>query len=109
MCIASLSFLANCFGCRTSHPRSEVHEYIHHVLETGEHGPCHHILCDLPTLNDTIQQHAERIGIAAYIIIWGHILKHNRYQLNKSAMKSKRSLLKIDSDQTNPTLPSITI
>lgn len=43
--------------------RSELHEYIHSVLERDDHGRYRHIACDLSTLNDAIQQHAERIAL----------------------------------------------
>ena len=51
------------FRRRSTSSQNDPHSYIHGVLERGDHGPHRHISFDLATLNDAIQQYAERIGI----------------------------------------------
>jgi hypothetical protein len=65
MCLTSCACLTNpCswFGRPYGSSGSEAHDYIYSVLERGDHGRNRHIDCDRATLNDAIQQHAERIG-----------------------------------------------
>jgi hypothetical protein len=40
----------------------QLHDYIHNVLETGDHGPHRHIIVDKATLNDAIDKHRPRIA-----------------------------------------------
>jgi hypothetical protein len=42
-----------------------LHDYIHNVLEKGDHGDYRHLSFDLPTLNEVIDKHAERIGTSS--------------------------------------------
>jgi len=65
MCLTSCACLTNpCswFGRPYGSSGSEAHDYIYSVLERGDHGRNRHIDCDRATLNDAIQQHAERIA-----------------------------------------------
>jgi hypothetical protein len=41
---------------------TDIHDYFHSVLEKREHGATRIIEFDIPTLNDAIDRHAERIG-----------------------------------------------
>ena len=41
---------------------SDLHDYIHSVLETGDHGPYRAIEFDIQPLNDAIERHAKQIG-----------------------------------------------
>jgi hypothetical protein len=41
---------------------NELHNYIHSVLERGDHGPHRTIGFDASTLNSAIENHATRIG-----------------------------------------------
>jgi hypothetical protein len=41
---------------------SDLHDYIHGVLETGDHGPYRVIEFDAKALNIAIEVHAKRIG-----------------------------------------------
>jgi hypothetical protein len=41
---------------------SELHDYIHNVLETGDHGPHRHIIVDKAILNAAIEKHTPRIA-----------------------------------------------
>jgi hypothetical protein len=41
---------------------SELHQYIHNVLEKGDHGKSRIIEFDAPTFNDAIDRHAAKIG-----------------------------------------------
>ena len=59
MCFA---FLTNWLGWGPMSVQNDPHNYIHGVLQRNDHGPYRRISCDLTTLNDAIQQHAERIG-----------------------------------------------
>jgi hypothetical protein len=43
---------------------NDLHDYIHDVLNTGDHGSHRLILFDLPTLNNAIEKHADTIGIS---------------------------------------------
>jgi hypothetical protein len=47
---------------------NDLHEYIHNVLDTGDHGSHRLIKLDLPTLNDAIEKHVEPIGMYNYYI-----------------------------------------
>jgi hypothetical protein len=61
------------FGRPYGSSGSEAHHYIYSVLERGDHGRNRHIDCDRATLNDAIQQHAERIGTPD-LYVWRNLL-----------------------------------
>ena len=41
---------------------SDLHDYIHSVLETGDHGPYRVIEYEISDLNDIIERHSKKIG-----------------------------------------------
>ena len=41
---------------------SDLHDYIHSVLETGDHGPYRVIKFEISDLNDIIERHSKKIG-----------------------------------------------
>ena len=49
---------------------SDLHDYIHNVLETGDHGPYRIIEFDIPTLNNIIERHAKKIGENLFGSCW---------------------------------------
>ena len=47
---------------RTTTMPSELHDYIHNVLETGDHGPYRVLKFEISDLNDVIEHHSKKIG-----------------------------------------------
>jgi hypothetical protein len=46
----------------------DLHQYIHGVLETGDHGPDREINVDAATLNDALEKHADKIGMSSHSV-----------------------------------------
>ena len=49
---------------RNDHTHSDIHDYIHRVLEKGEkdHGRNRVLTCDAKTFNDALEKHLQLIG-----------------------------------------------
>ena len=49
-------------GAFTTTMRSDLHDYIRSVLETGDHGPYRVIKFEISELNDILEVHSKKIG-----------------------------------------------
>ena len=52
---------------RHDHTRSDIHDYIHRVLEKKDHGRNRVLICDAKTLNHALEKYAEQIGTKSNI------------------------------------------